>query len=62
MYSKCQIFICKVYSQVRKYVYNTFNVLFTSQLDSRLMVFNEINIFFTLLINLEMWQPFVHLF
>jgi len=62
MYSKCQIFICKVYCQVRKYVYNTFNVLFTSQLDSRLMVFNEINIFFTLLINLEMWQPFVHLF
>jgi hypothetical protein len=26
------------------------------------MVFNEINICFTLLINLEMWQSFVHLF
>ncbi len=26
------------------------------------MVFNEINSCFALLINLEMWQPFVHLF
>jgi hypothetical protein len=26
------------------------------------MFFNEINICFTLLINLEMWQSFVHLF
>jgi hypothetical protein len=26
------------------------------------MGFNEINNYFTLLINLEMWQPFVHLF
>jgi len=28
----------------------------------QLMVLNKINIFFTLFINLEMWQPFVHLF
>jgi hypothetical protein len=26
------------------------------------MIFNESNSRFTLLINLEMWQPFVHLF
>jgi hypothetical protein len=48
--------------QVWKYVNNTFNVLSKSHLASRLMGFNEINNYFTLLINLEMWQPFVHLF
>jgi hypothetical protein len=50
----------KFISQVWKYVYDTLNVLFTSNLDSRLMVFNKINNCFTLFINLEMWQPLVH--
>jgi hypothetical protein len=52
----------KFISQVWKYVNDTFNLLLTSHLDSRLMVFNKFNSCFTLFINLEMWKPFVHLF
>ncbi len=33
----------------------------TSHLESRLITFNKINNCFASLINLEMWQPFVHL-
>ncbi len=54
--------MCKVFFQVWKYVYDTLNVLLTLHIDSRLMVSNKINNCSTLFVNLEMWQPFVHLF
>jgi len=47
---------------VWKYVYGTLNVLLTFHFHNRLMIFNKINNCFNLLINLEMWQPFIPLF
>jgi hypothetical protein len=48
--------------QVLKYVYDTLNVLFTSHLDSRLMVFDKTNNFFYLtykLGNVTTFCPFI---
>jgi hypothetical protein len=47
---------------VSKHVYDTLNISLASHLDSRLMAFHKINNCFTLLINLEIQQHFVHLF
>jgi hypothetical protein len=49
MYTRCQILIYRVFFQVWKYINNTFNVLFISRVDSRLMFFLPfINNFFYL--------------